>query len=212
MFRYDGGKEGRTLGQMIVYMISMIGILVFVNWASSKGGSTAWDLIFRYKYLITAAFALLLLFSLVRWFSKEDIRIWGIATRDFSLQILPYLFGGVLIAGFLLGRPGHDALIPTKWVASLVGGNSLSSNLIAAVSGAFMYFATLTEVPIVQGLLGSGMGQGPALALLLAGPSLSLPSMLVIGGELGAKKTLVYVLLVVVLSTTAGLLFGIVTA
>lgn len=188
MFRYDGGKEGRTLGQMIVYMISMIGILVFVNWASSKGGSTAWDLIFRYKYLITAAFALLLLFSLVRWFSKEDIRIWGIATRDFSLQILPYLFGGVLIAGFLLGRPGHDALIPTKWVASLVGGNSLSSNLIAAVSGAFMYFATLTEVPIVQGLLGSGMGQGPALALLLAGPSLSLPSMLVIGGELGAKK------------------------
>ncbi|WP_020614107.1 permease [Sediminispirochaeta bajacaliforniensis] len=208
MFRYDGGKEGRTLGQMIVYMISMIGILVFVNWASSKGGSTAWDLIFRYKYLITAAFALLLLFSLIRWFSKEDIRIWGIATRDFSLQILPYLFGGVLIAGFLLGRPGHDALIPTKWVASLVGGNSLSSNLIAAVSGAFMYFATLTEVPIVQGLLGSGMGQGPALALLLAGPSLSLPSMLVIGGELGAKKTIVYVLLVVVLSTTAGLLFG----
>ena len=134
--------------------------------------------------------------------------MWGRETRDFSLQIMPYLFFGVLAAGFLLGRPNHDALIPTSWVASIVGGNSILSNLGAAISGAFMYFATLTEVPIVQGLLGAGMGKGPALALLLAGPSLSLPSMLVINGELGIKKTSVYVLLVVVLSAFAGWIFG----
>jgi uncharacterized membrane protein YraQ (UPF0718 family) len=208
MFKYEEKDEGRSLGQMALYMFSMIGILVFINWASSGGGSAAWDAVYRYKYLITGIFALLLVSSLLRWFSREDLKIWTIATRDFSLQILPYLFAGVLIAGFLLGRPGHDALIPTGWVASLVGGNSILSNFIAAISGAFMYFATLTEVPIIQGLLGAGMGKGPALALLLAGPSLSLPSMLVIGGELGWKKTGVYVLLVVVLSTAAGLLFG----
>jgi uncharacterized membrane protein YraQ (UPF0718 family) len=133
-----------------------------------------------------------------------------IATRDFSLQILPLLFGGVLVAGFLLGRPGHDALIPSSWIADLLGGNSIFANFFAAFAGALMYFATLTEIPIVQGLLGAGMGQGPALALLLAGPSLSLPSILVINGELGWKKTGVYVGLVVGLSTLAGLVFGMV--
>jgi uncharacterized membrane protein YraQ (UPF0718 family) len=121
---------------------------------------------------------------------------------------LPLLFGGVLVSGFLLGRPGHEALIPNAWITALVGGNSVFANFIAAISGAFMYFATLTEVPIVQGLLGSGMGQGPALALLLAGPSLSLPSILIINAEIGFKKTFVYVSLVVVMSTLAGMLFG----
>ena len=94
------------------------------------------------------------------------------------------------------------------WIARFVGGNSILANFIAASSGALMYFATLTEVPIIQGLLGSGMGQGPALALLLAGPSLSLPSMLVIGSELGVKKTAVYIVLVITLSTCAGFIFG----
>jgi len=131
-----------------------------------------------------------------------------VATRDFSLQILPLLFAGVLVSGFLLGRPGHDGLIPNAWIASLLGGNSILANIFAAFAGALMYFATLTEIPIVQGLLGAGMGQGPALALLLAGPSLSLPSILVIAGELGWKKTLTYVGLVVVLSTVAGIGFG----
>jgi uncharacterized membrane protein YraQ (UPF0718 family) len=145
---------------------------------------------------------------LIRWFTKDELKEWGGATRDFALQILPLLFAGVLVAGFLLGRPGQEALIPTAWVASLVGGNSLFANFFAAISGAFMYFATLTEIPIVQGLLGAGMGQGPALALLLAGPSLSLPSMLVIGGELGFKKTVVYTTLVVIFSTLAGFVFG----
>ncbi|WP_304222420.1 permease [Gracilinema caldarium] len=210
MFKYEKTEGERTLGQMILYMASMIGILVFVNWANSKGASAVWDTIYNSKYWITAAFALLLIFTLVKWFSKDDLYTWVVATRDFALQILPYLFGGVLVAGFLLGRPGHEALLPNEWVAKLVGGNSLFANFFAAITGAFMYFATLTEVPIIQGLLGSGMGQGPALALLLAGPSLSLPSMLVIGAELGWKKTAVYVALVVVLSTLAGLLFGLV--
>jgi hypothetical protein len=209
MFTYAGDEEGgRSLGQMIVYMASMVGILVFVNWAPSQGASAIWDFIFVNKYWITAVFAVLLLYSLVRWFSKDDLVEWTVATRDFSLQILPYLFGGVLVAGFLLGRPGHEALMPTSWVASLVGGNSIAANFFASIAGAFMYFATLTEVPIVQGLLGSGMGDGPALALLLAGPSLSLPNMLVIHGELGFKMTATYVMLVVLLSTIAGVLFG----
>lgn len=212
MFQYDSGNESRSLAQTSVYMFSMIMILVFVNWADSGSGSAdsnaVWNFIYRWKYLITGVFALALIYSLVRWFNKDEIAEWGAATRDFALQILPYLFFGVLAAGFLLGRPGHDALIPVDWVASLVGGNSLFANFTASIAGAFMYFATLTEVPILQGLLGAGMGKGPALALMLAGPSLSLPSILVIYGELGVKKTAAYVLLVVVMSTAAGLFFG----
>jgi len=199
---------GRSLGQMVVYMASMIGILVFVNWASSRGGSGLWDVVYRAKYWITGAFALVLAYTVIRWFNRDERVEWVVATRDFSLQILPLLFGGVLVSGFLLGRPGHDGLIPASWIAGLLGGNSFFANFAASFAGALMYFATLTEIPIVQGLLGAGMGQGPALALLLAGPSLSLPSILVISGELGWRKTLVYVGLVVVLSTAAGLAFG----
>jgi hypothetical protein len=121
---------------------------------------------------------------------------------------MPLLFAGVLVAGLLLGRPGEEGLIPGRWVSGLVGGNSFEANLFASVVGAFMYFATLTEVPILQGLLGAGMGKGPALALLLAGPALSLPNMLVIRSVMGTKKTLVFVCLVVVMSTVSGLLFG----
>ncbi len=112
------------------------------------------------------------------------------------------------MAGFLLGRPGHEALIPNQWVWRLVGGNSVGATLFASVAGALMYFATLTEVPILEGLLGAGMGQGPALALLLAGPALSLPNMLVIRSIIGTKKTLVYVCLVVIMATITGLIYG----
>ncbi|MCA1948132.1 MAG: permease, partial [Armatimonadetes bacterium] len=126
----------------------------------------------------------------------------------YAKQILPLLLAGVLVAGLLLGRPGHEGLIPNEWVQAAVGGNSLRANLLASVAGAFMYFATLTEVPILQGLIGSGMGKGPALALLLAGPALSLPSMLVLGTIMGAKKTVAFVSLVVVYSTLAGWVFG----
>jgi hypothetical protein len=124
-------------------------------------------------------------------------------------MILPLLFGGVLVAGFLLGMPGGDnGIIPNAWIAKLVGGNSVWANLLASVVGALMYFATLTEVPIVQGLLGSGMGKGPALALLLAGPALSLPSMIVIRSILGTKKAFVFFGLVIGLSTIVGVIFG----
>lgn len=208
MFAKPDEKPARSLGQMVVYMASMIGILVFVNWANSKGGSAVWDAIFSAKYWITGAFALVLVYTLVKWFTKDERVEWVVATRDFALQILPLLFGGVLLSGFFLGRPGHDALIPSAWIGSLLGGNSPFANFVASLAGALMYFATLTEIPIVQGLLGAGMGQGPALALLLAGPSLSLPSILVIAGELGWKKTLTYTGLVVVLSTLAGMAFG----
>ena len=133
---------------------------------------------------------------------------WFAASWAMALQILPLLLAGVLLSGLLLGRPGHEGVIPSAWISGAVGGNSLRSNLFASVVGAFMYFATLTEVPIVQGLLGSGMGKGPALALLLAGPALSLPSMLVIRTILGTTKTVVYVGLVIVMSTLTGMLYG----
>jgi uncharacterized membrane protein YraQ (UPF0718 family) len=133
---------------------------------------------------------------------------WFDQTWSYTKQIFPLLVGGVLVAGFLLGRPGHEALVPNEWIAAAVGGNSLLANLFAAAAGALMYFATLTEVPILQGLLGSGMGKGPALALLLAGPALSLPSMLVLSSILGWKKTLTFAALVVVLATLTGWGFG----
>lgn len=152
--------------------------------------------------------------SLILLFDKrdEENRDWALASWGFAKQILPLLAVGVLIAGFLLGSTHDDTalagIIPNSWIEWAVGGNSLLSNFFASFAGAFMYFATLTEVPIVQGLLASGMGEGPALALLLAGPSLSLPNMLVIRGVLGTKKTVVYVALVIVMATLAGFVFG----
>jgi uncharacterized protein len=144
--------------------------------------------------------------------NDQENKEWIISTWDFAKQILPLLILGILIAGFLLGST-HDniqirGVVPRGWIEKLVGGNSLFANFFASVAGAFMYFATLTEVPIVQGLIGAGMGKGPALALLLAGPSLSLPSMLVIRKVLGTEKTIVYVFLVIIMATLTGLIFG----
>jgi uncharacterized membrane protein YraQ (UPF0718 family) len=146
--------------------------------------------------------------SIVASRAEGELGAWFAASWGFAKQILPLLLGGVLVAGLLLGRPGQEGLIPSAWVSGLVGGNSLGANLFASLFGAFMYFATLTEVPILQGLLGSGMGQGPALALLLAGPALSLPSMLVLASIMGWKKTGVFVTLVAIMATGTGLLFG----
>lgn len=140
--------------------------------------------------------------------TRGEAEEWFLSTWGFTKQITPLLFGGVLAAGLLLGQPGAEGLIPNRWVSGLVGGNSLGANFFAAVVGAFMYFATLTEVPILQGLIGSGMGKGPALALLLAGPALSLPNMLVIRSVMGTKKTAVFVTLVVIMSTICGMIFG----
>jgi uncharacterized membrane protein YraQ (UPF0718 family) len=142
----------------------------------------------------------------------DEMGEWFESSWGFAKQILPLLLFGVLIAGALLGRPGNEGLIPSSWVEGAVGGNSIRANLFASVAGAFMYFATLTEVPILQGLIGSGMGKGPALALLLAGPALSLPNMLVIRSIMGTKKTLVFVGLVIVMATVSGVLYGAIAA
>jgi len=140
--------------------------------------------------------------------SRGEGAVWIDETWGFAKLILPLLFAGVLVAGALLGRPGHEGWIPSEWVETAVGGNSFRANVLASIAGAFMYFATLTEVPIVQGLLGSGMGKGPALALLLAGPALSLPNMLVIRTVLGTRKTAAFVGLVVIMATASGAVFG----
>lgn len=146
--------------------------------------------------------------SIMATTSEGETQDWFNESWGFAKQIMPLLLIGVLVAGLLLGRPDKEGLIPNAWIAWALGGNSIWANALASVAGAFMYFATLTEVPIVQGLIGSGMGKGPALALLLAGPALSLPSMLVINSVMGFKKTVVFVTLVCVLSTIAGMIFG----
>ena len=147
-------------------------------------------------------------FSAAASISDDEVGEWFQASWDFAKEILPLLLMGILFAGLLLGRPGEEGLIPSAWVADAVGGNGLGANLFASVAGAFMYFATLTEVPILEGLLGSGMGQGPALALLLAGPALSLPSILVIRSIMGWRKTAAFIVLVVVMATSTGLIYG----
>lgn len=257
--------EKRPVSQTIFHFMTLVAILVFANWGSPAADDTGsvWYYIFTYKWLITAAFALMLCYSLVKilkikwqWvlsaalattasafiakafitnalfvpivpvivgiaglsiitlFDKtdEDNRAWTLSAWEFAKQIMPMLAIGVVTAGFLLGST-HDStaiagVIPNEWIEWAVGGNSLLSNFFASFSGAFMYFATLTEVPIIQGLLASGMGKGPALSLLLAGPALSLPNMLVIRGVMGTKKTIIFVGLVIVMATFSGYVYG----
>jgi hypothetical protein len=250
--------ETRPLWQTAIHFFALVFILVFANWGkpAANDTSSAWYFLWTYKWYITGAFGLLLVYSMIfilklkSWqvlagaaitvlsallfanplvsmvvgiasvssialldkSADGENREWIVSSWDFTKQIVPLLAIGVVIAGFLLGST-HDevaiaGVIPNSWIAWLVGGNSIASNFFASIVGAFMYFATLTEVPILQGLIASGMGKGPALALLLAGPSLSLPNMLVIRGVMGTQKTVVYVALVVVLSTIAGLIFG----
>ncbi|MFC2060964.1 permease [Elusimicrobiota bacterium] len=203
---FEDSKD-KPLWLMALYFGVMVAILVFANWSKDES-IKIWQAIYNIKWYITAAFLLILTGILYKWFKKDELKSWIDSTWGFAKQILPFLFGGVLVAGFLLGRPGHQALIPEAWIQNLVGGNSLWANLFASVSGALMYFATLTEVPILQGLIGAGMGKGPALALLLAGPALSLPNMLVIRSIIGIKKTLVYILLVVMMATISGIIYG----
>jgi hypothetical protein len=211
----DGGfaavEEARTdrpLWKNALYFASMVGFLVFINWGSAHGNIGLWQMIYDAKWFIGIGFLAAVLWMVWRWFQTDERKEWMDSTWFFTKQILPLLFAGVLISGFLLGRPGHEGLIPGRWVAGIVGDNSLGATLFASVAGAFMYFATLTEVPILQSLIGAGMEQGPALALLLAGPALSLPNMLVIRNIIGTKKTLVYIGLVVVMATLTGLIYG----
>jgi len=207
----DEEGKGRTLLQDTLYILTMVLILIFAAFARPAEGSTGlWPAIFAAKWYITVALLILLGFILKSWFTRDECKTWVESTWGFMKQIFPLLGGGVLVAGFMLGRPGHSALIPEHFIQTLLGGNSLWANLFASVAGALMYFATLTEVPILQGLLGAGMGKGPALALLLAGPALSLPNMLVIGSVMGIKKTAIFCLIIIILSTIAGMLYGVI--
>jgi uncharacterized protein len=240
----------RPLGQIAIFFAAQVAILVFANWARPEDPSGAWFAIWRAKWWLTSAGAVLLGMTLVRWYSlaawkavaigvatailalarpdhpelaftagviglaaftardQGELGQWFASSWGYAKQILPLLLGGVLIAGLLLGRPGQEGLIPSGWVETAVGGNGVAATLFASVAGAFMYFATLTEVPILQGLIGAGMGPGPSLALLLAGPALSLPNMIVIASVIGWKKTSVYIGLVVVMATVSGLIYG----
>lgn len=201
-------KKNRPLWKNSLYFASMVGFLIFSNWAKPTEPTGVWHTIYSAKWVITIVFLAALIIFLALWFNRKDLLEWTGATWSFAKQILPLLLIGVLIAGFLLGRPDNEGIIPSVWVVKAVGGNSIWANLFASAAGAFMYFATLTEVPILQGLIGAGMGKGPALALLLAGPALSLPNMLVIRSVIGTQKTVVFVSLVILMATISGMIFG----
>ena len=200
-------KGTRSLWKNSLYFAVMCGILVFANWGKDES-IPFWQKIYETKWIISAILLVILVGMLAKWFSKNELESWVDSTWGFAKQIFPLLLAGVFVSGLLLGRPGHQALIPNEWIVNLVGGNSLWSNFFASFSGALMYFATLTEIPILQGLIGAGMGKGPALALLLAGPALSLPSILVLRSIMGTKKMLVYVSLVVMMATITGMMYG----
>ncbi|MFO7814814.1 MAG: permease [Halanaerobiales bacterium] len=205
----NGDDKDRSGYQNIIYFITLVLILIFAAWAKPGNASGFWMFIYNIKWPVTIFLLVILGLILKSWFNKNEIADWFDSTWDFAQQILPLLFAGVLVAGFLMGRPGTEAgIIPAHWISNFVGGNSLTANFTASILGAFMYFATLTEIPILQGLMGLGMGKGPALALLLAGPALSLPNMLVIRSVMGTKKTLVFIGLVVVMSTFSGFVYG----
>lgn len=208
-FQLVENPNERPLWKNSIYFISMVGILVFANWGKPvSADNNIWSAIFMNKWLITGIFMIILIFTLFKWFQKNELKEWTISSWGFTKQIMPLLLLGVLAAGIFLGRPGTEGLIPSDWIQTLVGGNSIPANFFASIVGAFMYFATLTEVPILDGLIGAGMGKGPALALLLAGPALSLPNMLVIRGVLGTKKTFVFISLVIIMATISGLIYG----
>lgn len=205
----EGDESSRVLWQEIVYFGGMVAFLVFANWAKPIEPAGVYASVYAYKWLLAGISLALVVYTSISWFTKSELIDWRESTWFFTKQIMPLLLGGVLVAGFLMGRPGLDSgIIPDEYITMLVGGNSLWANLFASVVGAFMYFATLTEVPILQGLMGSGMGKGPALALLLAGPALSLPSMIVLRQIMGTEKTAVYVSLVIIMATITGMFYG----
>lgn len=205
----EGEKDSRTPLQTLGYFLTMVLILLAATIREPAGGQTFWLTFYNHRWYVAAALLALLGGISYYWFNREERISWMESTWDFALQIFPLLFAGVFVAGLLMGRPGSEAgLIPAHYIEALVGGNSLRANFVASFIGAFMYFATLTEIPILEGLIGSGMGKGPALSLLLAGPALSLPNMLVIRSVLGTKKTATLAFLVVAMATISGVIYG----
>ena len=203
--------EGPRKGwQDALFLATMVGILVFANWGAPNREVGAFAAVHGVRWWLTGTLLVALVAMMVRWYTRDELWGWVDASWGFAKQITPLLLGGILISGWLMGRPGTDAgLVPSSWIAEAVGGNSWVANLLASVVGSFMYFATLTEVPILQTLLGAGMGKGPALARLLAGPALTLPNMLVIRSYLGTPKTAAYIALVVVMATVSGWIYGV---
>ncbi len=181
---------GKSIWQQIIFIGTLVGILIF---AASK------------NWIVMGVFLVALAVILWRWFTKSEIVQWLRETLHFTRLIIPWLLVGVFAAGIL------KVVIPESVITAYVGGNSIFANFIASFLGALMYFATLTEVPVVKAFMDLGMGKGPALALLLAGPALSLPAMLVLSKIMGVKKTLTYVGLVVIMATITGYIFGLLT-
>ncbi|MCL2144494.1 MAG: permease [Endomicrobia bacterium] len=181
-----------------MFFMSMIALLVFLNWHHKN------FLIVTVGIIAAAT----LVFVLLKYFKKDDYSVWMVSTFEYIKRQMPLLAIGILASGFLLGFEGKDGLIPSSWISSAVGGNGLLANFISSFLGSFMYFCTLIEVPIVQGFMNNGMGQGPALALLLSGPALSLPNMLLIRSVMGTKKTAAYVSIVIILASVTGYVFG----
>ncbi len=181
--------ESKSLWQQMIFFAILVGILV-------TAASKAW--------IGTGILGAALVVVLWRWFNKDEIVQWMKETLHFVRLIAPWLLVGVFAAGII------KYAIPESVVTDYVGGNSILANFIASFLGALMYFATLTEVPIIRAFMDLGMGKGPALALLLAGPALSLPNMLVLRSIMGTKKTLTYVVLVVVFATITGFVFGLI--
>ncbi len=207
-FEIGAETETRTPVQNLLYFGVMVVLLLLLTMEpDDPTGILA--LIFAARGYLVIGFLIVLGIILTFWFNRQERVSWVETTWRFAQQIFPLLFVGVFVAGLLMGRPGSGAgLIPAQYIEALVGGNSLQANFTASIIGAFMYFATLTEVPILEGLIGSGMGSGPALSLLLAGPALSLPNMLVIRSVLGTKKTAVFIVLVIIMATFTGLIYG----
>jgi uncharacterized membrane protein YraQ (UPF0718 family) len=192
-----------------LFLLTMVGILVFANWGEPSREVGAFAAVYGVRWWLTGALLVALAVMMMRWYGRGELGAWVAASWGFAKQITPLLLGGILVSGWLMGRPGTDAgLVPSPWISDAVGGDSWAANLLASVAGAFMYFATLTEVPILQTLRGAGMGKGPALALLLAGPALSLPNMIVIRSYLGTRKTATYIALVVVIAMVTGWIYG----
>jgi len=203
-------QGSRPPWQDALFLGTMVAILVLANWGAPNRAVGLFAAVHAIHWPLTAALVAALVWMMLRWYRRSELGQWVQASWGFAKQITPLLLGGILVSGWLMGRPGTDAgLVPSRWISATVGDNTLVANLLSSVVGALMYFATLTEVPILQTLLGSGMGKGPALTLLLAGPALSLPNMIVIGSYLGVRKTGAYVALVVVMATLTGWLYGV---